>query len=176
MQNLPEGKTLMVRYNDGGSRAILDTDYQLGTPFDTKIVAANGKVDVLYNGQKKAELPLSGSGWYWKVGAYVQSNPDKGDKPDAVGEVVVYSLQVDHEGGETVAATSDKSSDNADEQTGDKAAGKSSDKVDGQADDQARDKDSEKDSDKDSEKADEKADEKTDNKADDKADQKEMSA
>jgi hypothetical protein len=99
MQIRLEGKTLMVQYNDGGSEAVLDPDYKLGTPFDTKIVAANGKVDVLYNGQKKAELPLSGSGWYWKVGAYVQSNASKGEGSGSAGEVVVYKADISHSGG-----------------------------------------------------------------------------
>ena len=75
--------------------AVLD---QLGTPFDTRIVAANGKVDVLYNGEKKAELPLSGSGWYWKVGAYVQSNGSTGDGAGSTGEVVVYKADISHSG------------------------------------------------------------------------------
>jgi alginate lyase len=96
MQVRLEGKKLMVQYNDGKSEAILDPDYQLGTPFDTRIIAADGKVDVLYNGEKKAELPLSGSGWYWKVGAYVQSNGSKGDGASSEGEVTVYRADVKH--------------------------------------------------------------------------------
>jgi hypothetical protein len=99
MQIRLEGKTLMVQYNDGGSEAVLDPDYKLGTPFDTKIVAADGKVDVFYNGQKKAELPLSGSGWYWKVGAYVQSNSSKGEGSRSAGEVTVYKADISHSGG-----------------------------------------------------------------------------
>jgi hypothetical protein len=91
-----EGQKLMVQYNDGGSEAIIDPNYVLGTPYNVRIIAANGKVDVLYNGQKKAELPLSGSGWYWKVGAYVQSNSTKGDGAGSVGEVTVYSLNCVH--------------------------------------------------------------------------------
>src|SRR4029078_7427448 len=94
-----EGKTLMVQYNDGKSEQVLDPDYRLGTPFDTKIVAANGKVDVLYNGQKKAKLPLARSGWYWKVGAYVQSNGSKGESAGSAGEVVVYKADISHSGG-----------------------------------------------------------------------------
>ena len=91
-----EGQKLMVQYHDGKSQAVLDPNYKLGTPFDVRIVAASGKVDVLYNGQKKAELPLSGSGWYWKVGAYVQSNGSKGDGSGSAGEVVVYKADVKH--------------------------------------------------------------------------------
>jgi hypothetical protein len=96
MQIRLEGQKLMVQYNDGKSEAVLDPNYKLGTPFDTRIVAGGGKVDVLYNGQKKAELPLSGSGWYWKVGAYVQSNGSKGDGASSTGEVVVYRADVTH--------------------------------------------------------------------------------
>ena len=98
MQIRLEGKKLMVQYHDGKSEAVLDPDYQLGTPFDTRIVAANGKVDVLYNGEKKAELPLSGSGWFWKVGAYVQSNGSTGDGAGSTGEVVVYKADISHSG------------------------------------------------------------------------------
>ena len=96
MQIRLEGKTLMVQYNDGKSETVIDPNYVLGTPYNVRIVAEGGKVDVLYNGEKKAELPLSGSGWYWKVGAYVQSNTEKGEAPDATGEVTVYSLKCVH--------------------------------------------------------------------------------
>jgi len=96
MQVRLEGQKLMVQYHDGKSEAMLDPNYKLGTPFDVRVVAAGGKVDVLYNGQKKAELPLAGSGWYWKVGAYVQSNGSKGDGASSAGEVVVYKADVKH--------------------------------------------------------------------------------
>jgi hypothetical protein len=33
---------------------------------------------------------------YFKVGSYVQSNPSRGDKPDAYGEVWVYNATVKH--------------------------------------------------------------------------------
>ena len=91
-----EGKNLMVQYNNGKSAAIMDPNYMLGTPYNVRITAANSKVDVLYNGAKKAELPLAGSGWYWKVGAYVQSNSSHGDGAASVGEVTVYSLNCVH--------------------------------------------------------------------------------
>jgi hypothetical protein len=91
-----EGQKLVVQYDDGVSEAIVDPNYVLGTPYNIRIVAADGKVDVLYNGDKKAELPLTGSGWYWKVGAYVQSNTGKGEAADATGEVTVYSLNPVH--------------------------------------------------------------------------------
>jgi hypothetical protein len=61
-----------------------------------RIVAADSRITVFYNGVQKAEIDEGGSGWEWKVGAYTQSTPEKGDAADAVGEVVVYSLKIDH--------------------------------------------------------------------------------
>jgi hypothetical protein len=47
-----------------------------------------------HSGAKKAELTKSGTGWYFKVGAYVQSSPEKGDKEGTPGAVAVYALKV----------------------------------------------------------------------------------
>jgi len=96
MQIRLEGSRLMVQYADGAEHITLDPDYRLGTPYDIEIVAAASSVRVGYNGELKAELPLSGSTWYFKAGAYVQSNPTKGDTATAAGQVVIYSLEVDH--------------------------------------------------------------------------------
>ena len=74
----------------------LDPDYRLGTPYDIEIMAAANAVRVRYNGEQKADIPLSGSTWYFKAGAYVQSNPSKGDADTAAGQVIIYSLEVDH--------------------------------------------------------------------------------
>ena len=100
-----EGQKLMVQYDDGKSEQPLDENYQLGTPYNVRIIAADSKVEVLYNGQKKAELPLSGSGWYWKVGAYVQSNSGTGDASGS-GAVTVYALNVDHNNNDATSAGS----------------------------------------------------------------------
>jgi hypothetical protein len=90
-----EGRKLIVQYDDGKAEQVLDPAYRLGTPYHVRIDAADSTVDVLYNGEKKAELPLTGSGWYWKVGAYVQANSDTGDA-QSTGAVTVYALQVNH--------------------------------------------------------------------------------
>jgi hypothetical protein len=68
-----EDKTLIAQYADGEHYVVLDDAYQLGTPYNLTIDASDSKVVVFCNGQQKADLPLSGDGWYWKVGAYVQS-------------------------------------------------------------------------------------------------------
>ena len=91
-----EGRTLAVHYGDGAKRVVLDPDYRLATPYDLRIVAADRRIVVFYNGERKAEIAERGYGWYWKVGAYTQSNRESGDAADAVGEVVVYALDIDH--------------------------------------------------------------------------------
>jgi hypothetical protein len=125
-----EGQKLMVQYDDGKSEQIIDPDYTLGTPYNVRIVAAGGKVDVLYNGEQKAELPLSGSGWYWKVGAYVQSNPERGSAPDATGEVTVYSAKITHDGssgGGSPTSPATKADDKADDKDMSASGAKSGD-------------------------------------------------
>jgi poly(beta-D-mannuronate) lyase len=89
-----EGSTLSAQYDDGKGKAVLDPAYRLGTPFRATVVVTAEDIAVSYNGEHKTDIKKSGSGWYWKVGAYVQSNPSKGEDPDAVGEVVVYSLDM----------------------------------------------------------------------------------
>ena len=76
-----EDKTLIAQYADGEQTVVLDDAYQLGTPYSLTIDASDSKVVVFYNGQQKADLPLAGDGWYWKVGAYVQSNVERGADP-----------------------------------------------------------------------------------------------
>jgi hypothetical protein len=98
MQIRLEGPTLVAQYADGKEQIVIDPNYQLGTPFDLRIVAANGRITVFYDGEQRAEIERSGSSWYWKIGAYTQSNPERGDGADAEGEVVVYSLSIEHTG------------------------------------------------------------------------------
>jgi hypothetical protein len=91
-----EGRRLIAQYDDGKTDVLIDPNYRLGTPYDLKIVAAGGRIQVFYNGSKKADIPKSGSGWYFKTGSYLQSNTTKGDDAGAIGEVVLYALDVRH--------------------------------------------------------------------------------
>ncbi|OLT14609.1 hypothetical protein BJF78_17950 [Pseudonocardia sp. CNS-139] len=91
-----EGQHLFVEYDDGKGEVTLDPAYVLGTPYDLQIAASGGRVRVSYDGERKADLPLSGEGWYFKAGSYVQSNPSRGEQPTAVGSVVIYALHVEH--------------------------------------------------------------------------------
>jgi hypothetical protein len=94
-----EGSTLAVQYDDGEKQVVLDDDYRLGTAYDIRIVVSDGRIAVFHNGEQKADIAQRGIGWYWKVGVYTQSNAERGDRPDAAGEVVVHSLRIDHSDG-----------------------------------------------------------------------------
>jgi hypothetical protein len=89
-----EDRTLSVQYDDGQGEVVLDPDYRLDTPFRVRISVTAQGIAVFYNGAHKTDIQKSGTGWYWKVGAYVQTNPSKGEAPDATGEVVVHSLDI----------------------------------------------------------------------------------
>ena len=96
MQIHLSGNRLRVKYADGQKFVDLDPNYKLGTMFAVKIESAGGRVKVWYNGQQKADLPISSSTSYFKAGVYTNSNPSKGDK-SGEGQVVIRSLSVRHE-------------------------------------------------------------------------------
>ncbi len=91
-----EGARLLVKDGSTNDDTVMDPNYVLGTPYDLRIVAANGHIAVFYNGVQKADILRSGSEWYFKAGSYVQSNLTRGDQPDAVGTVVISTLKVTH--------------------------------------------------------------------------------
>jgi Alginate lyase len=95
MQIHLSGQQLRVKYDDGQKFVDLDPNYRLGTMFDVKIESAEGRVKVWYNGQQKADLPISSSTSYFKAGVYTNSNPSKGDG-SGEGQVVIRSLDVRH--------------------------------------------------------------------------------
>ncbi len=90
-----EDSNLFVESN-GKNIGDLDGGYALGTPFTVKVVAAKGHIYVSYNGEQKVDYRKKGSSWYFKAGCYTQSNPSRGDSPDAFGQVIIYDLQVSH--------------------------------------------------------------------------------
>jgi hypothetical protein len=98
MQIHLSGSKLTVKYADGDKDVVLDPAYKLGERFRVKIQSADGQVKVWFNGEMKATLPISGTGNYFKAGAYVNSNPEKGADPDDVGQVVIYDLKISHSG------------------------------------------------------------------------------
>ncbi|MFA6973730.1 MAG: polysaccharide lyase family 7 protein [Parcubacteria group bacterium] len=85
---------------NGVTGPTLDANYTLGKRFQVIFMATNGQIKIYYNGGATPAYTLnkSGSGNYFKAGAYTQSNCSK----EAVcsssnyGEVVVYNLAVQH--------------------------------------------------------------------------------
>ena len=91
-----ENRKLLVAYDNGSDKITLDPAYALDTPYDLEIDATGGHIRVSYNATPKADISHSGSGWNFKTGSYVQSNPSRGDAPDALGQVVLDALTVQH--------------------------------------------------------------------------------
>jgi len=100
-----EGERLFVE-SDGTDVGLLDPHYRLGTRFTVSIIATRRGIGVVYNGHRSIHLHDVGHGWYFKAGCYPQSNPDRGDRPTAYGEVVIYALTVQHRGTSRVRGTS----------------------------------------------------------------------
>ena len=96
MQIHLSGRRLTVKYADGKKEVLLNDNYRLGTRFRVKIQSAGGQVKVWYNGKLSADLPIGSTSSYFKAGAYVNSNAEKGESSSAQGQVVIYSLRVSH--------------------------------------------------------------------------------
>jgi hypothetical protein len=97
-----EGVGLGVSHKDGNAWELIDADYVDGTRFTCRIeVVPQPKksadlIRVYYNGRLACEIEARGSAWYFKFGAYVQSNPEKwGEAPDATAQVVVWSYTLE---------------------------------------------------------------------------------
>ena len=50
-----EGEHLMAEYDDGDSSVTIDPAYRLGTPYDLRIVAADGRIQIFYDDRLAAE-------------------------------------------------------------------------------------------------------------------------
>jgi poly(beta-D-mannuronate) lyase len=90
-----EGSKLFVE-GDGDELAVLDANYSVGTTFTVRLEVSGGHIRVFYNGAQKLDYAFSGSGLYFKAGAYTQSNASKGEPAGAAGQVVITSLRVTH--------------------------------------------------------------------------------
>ena len=92
-----------INGNDG---PVLDSNYTLGKRFTVKFVAVNGQIKIYYNGSQVPAYTMSksGSGNYFKAGAYTQSNCSKESVCDSsnYGEVAIYGLSVQHSTSNTV--------------------------------------------------------------------------
>lgn len=92
-----------INGNDG---PVLDSNYSLGKRFTVKFVAVGGQIKIYYNGSQVPAYTMSksGSGNYFKAGAYTQSNCSKESVCDSsnYGEVAIYGLSVQHSTSNTV--------------------------------------------------------------------------
>ena len=99
VQILVVGKTVQAMiFGKRDPKYILDNNYVLGTKIKTKILVDKGVINIFYNDMDKPSIQESytGDGNYFKVGAYTQSNPSKGDAPSAFSQVQVFSVSVSH--------------------------------------------------------------------------------
>ncbi|MFN7144089.1 MAG: polysaccharide lyase family 7 protein [Myxococcota bacterium] len=87
-------------YVEGGGEDLgaLDTDYALGEWFTVRIVAEDGVIDVYYQDMRTPAVSVERdtTGCYFKAGVYTQSNPDRGDAPEAYAEVRMRELVITH--------------------------------------------------------------------------------
>lgn len=85
---------------NGKTGPTLDPNYTLGKRFTVGFVATDGQIKIYYNGSTTPVYTLnkSGSGNYFKAGAYTQSNCSKETDCSSgnYGEVVIYGLAVQH--------------------------------------------------------------------------------
>ncbi|GAA1987442.1 polysaccharide lyase family 7 protein [Amycolatopsis minnesotensis] len=93
-----EGTQLYVTKGDDTHYQLVTGSYRLGTKFQAKFVAGDGKIKAYYNGELKATVDAESSGDYFKAGAYTQANCEKSSpcEDSNYGEVVVYGLKVTH--------------------------------------------------------------------------------
>ena len=93
-----ERKRLFVEA-DGDDIGTLDADYHLGTTFTIEMTATADGIEIRYASAniegKTVRHDKVGQGYYFKAGCYTQSNSSH-DDDDALGEVVVYALDVEH--------------------------------------------------------------------------------
>ena len=90
-----EGKKLFIERNSEMA-VVLTPNYQLGTPFELKIEAGDGRIRVWHNAEPKLDWKVARQNCYFKAGCYTQSNTDKGDAAEACGVVAIYHLRVEH--------------------------------------------------------------------------------
>jgi hypothetical protein len=94
-----EGSKLYVTKGNETHYKLADGNYQLGTRFTVRFVAAGGRISAFYNGTKVADFAEESSGDYFKAGVYTQANCDKSSpcSTENYGETVVYGLTVAHQ-------------------------------------------------------------------------------
>ncbi|MEU1664827.1 polysaccharide lyase family 7 protein [Streptomyces sparsogenes] len=93
-----EGSKLYITDGDDSHHHLVTDDYELGTEFEARFVARDGKIGVYYNGRLETTISHDGDTNYFKAGAYTQANCDNSDPCDSdnYGEVRISRIQVTH--------------------------------------------------------------------------------
>ena len=89
-----EGKKLFIERKPLDD-IFLTRRYELGTFIKIKIQAGNRRIKLWIDNQLAMDWPVVAEGCYFKAGCYTQSNPSRGDRKGAYGEVVISSLKLD---------------------------------------------------------------------------------
>lgn len=90
------GTQLVVEAEEKGNLGVLEANYVLGTRYTLQISATRSGITITYNGARTIRYKETGEEYYFKAGCYTQSNEDKDEPDGAYGEVVIYSLDVQH--------------------------------------------------------------------------------
>ncbi|MEE4546248.1 polysaccharide lyase family 7 protein [Streptomyces sp. V4-01] len=93
-----EGSNLYVTDGNDTHHKLVTSSYTLGTEYEAKFVVVGGQIKAYYNGTLETTISYSGSGNYFKTGAYVQANCSNSSpcSDSNYGEVDVYSATVSH--------------------------------------------------------------------------------
>ncbi|MGO4425532.1 polysaccharide lyase family 7 protein, partial [Streptomyces sp. MCAF7] len=93
-----DGSKLYITDGDDSRHHLVTDDYALGTEFEAKFVARDGKINVYYNGHRETTISHDGDTNYFKAGAYTQANCGNSDPCDSdnYGEVQISSIKVTH--------------------------------------------------------------------------------
>lgn len=94
-----EGYTGLCLFSDDGDTIQeIDPDYRDRQPFDLSIETGVGGREIVVSyssgtASKVLRLAKTGTGWYWKIGAYNQSSiGEHHELPTSAGRVMVYQL------------------------------------------------------------------------------------
>ncbi len=90
-----EGSRLFIE-RDGAEPVILNENYKMGEFFSLIMVIEKGSILYLHNQKQVMKWKTERKACYFKAGCYTLSNAEKGDSPDAFGEVEIQRLYVVH--------------------------------------------------------------------------------
>jgi hypothetical protein len=91
-----EKNKLWATKGDESHGKLLSDEIALNKPFTIAFVAQKGSIEMYLDGERKFNYKKSATGCYFKAGAYVQSNVDKGDSANDYAEVGISALNVFH--------------------------------------------------------------------------------